>query len=113
MPFIAAPTTKQQSTARTNESIVGPTFRDIVCVSDVLHSMCDGHFAGMELGYKKPVLFERHAVGGEYSAGYKTVGNGRLVTLYLPEDGSTPEIVDGRMLKNSVVIALPIWVARD
>eukprot|EP00670_Eutreptiella_braarudii_P007241 CAMPEP_0174291030 /NCGR_PEP_ID=MMETSP0809-20121228/30848_1 /TAXON_ID=73025 ORGANISM="Eutreptiella gymnastica-like, Strain CCMP1594" /NCGR_SAMPLE_ID=MMETSP0809 /ASSEMBLY_ACC=CAM_ASM_000658 /LENGTH=454 /DNA_ID=CAMNT_0015390133 /DNA_START=188 /DNA_END=1552 /DNA_ORIENTATION=+ len=59
------------------------------------------HIEGMELGYKKPVLFERHAVGGEYSAGYKTVGNGRLVTLYLPEDGSTPEIVDGRMLKNS------------
>ena len=36
------------------------------------------HIAGMELGYKRPVLFERHAVGGEYGAGYKEVGSGRL-----------------------------------
>ena len=32
------------------------------------------HIDGVELGFKKPVLFERHAVGGEYGAGWKTVG---------------------------------------
>ena len=31
------------------------------------------HIEGLKLGYEKPVLFERHAVGGEYQAGYKTV----------------------------------------
>eukprot|EP00668_Euglena_longa_P046265 GGOE01061949.1.p1 GENE.GGOE01061949.1~~GGOE01061949.1.p1 ORF type:complete len:512 (-),score=116.99 GGOE01061949.1:155-1552(-) len=56
------------------------------------------HIEGMDLGYKKPVLFERHAVGGEYGAGHKTVGKGRLVTLFLPEKESSPVIVDGRML---------------
>ena len=38
------------------------------------------HIDGVELGYKKPVFFERHAVGGEYAAGYKNVGKGTLVT---------------------------------
>jgi len=59
------------------------------------------HIEGMPLGYKRPVLFERHAVGGEYSAGYKTVGKGRLVTLFLPEEGGTPTIVDGRKLNDN------------
>lgn len=44
------------------------------------------HIEGMELGYKQPVLFERHAVGGEYGAGWKSVGKGRLVTKFYPED---------------------------
>ena len=35
------------------------------------------HLEGMELGYKRPVLFERHAVGGEYGAGWKQVGKGK------------------------------------
>merc|ERR1719240_1007192 len=43
------------------------------------------HIEGMELGFTRPVLFERHAVGGEYSAGYKTVGAGRLSTTFYPD----------------------------
>ena len=31
------------------------------------------HIKNMELGQKKPVLFERHAIGGEYQAGWKEV----------------------------------------
>ena len=46
----------------------------------------------MELGYKNPVFFERHAVGGEYSAGYKLVGPGRLVTTFLPEGAADPVV---------------------
>jgi len=56
----------------------------------------------MPLGYRKPVLFDRQAVGGEYGAGYKYVGKGRLVTLFLPEKGATPTIVDGRILLDEV-----------
>merc|ERR1719218_457413 len=37
------------------------------------------HIEGVELGFKKPVLFERHAVGGEYGAGWKAVGTGKLL----------------------------------
>ncbi len=63
------------------------------------------HIKGIELGYKNQVLFERHAVGGEYSAGWDQVGEGTLLTTYLPEDGSAPFIIDKRDLtdKNNVV----------
>ena len=44
------------------------------------------HIEGVELGFKSPVLFERHAVGGEYGAGWKEVGKGRLITTFFPED---------------------------
>jgi len=60
---------------------------------------------GMKLGYEKPVLFERHAVGGEYSAGYATVGRGELRTLFFPE-GTDPsdidkaQVVDARTLED-------------
>ena len=47
------------------------------------------HIEGMELGYKNPVLFERHAIGGEYGAGYKTVGAGHVVTTFKPENGGS------------------------
>jgi len=56
------------------------------------------HIDGIELGYKKPVFFERHAVGGEYGAGWDKVGKGTLLTTYLPQDGSAPFIVDKRDL---------------
>lgn len=36
------------------------------------------HLPGMQMGYKRPVLFDRHAVGGEYGAGYKIVGPGTM-----------------------------------
>jgi isocitrate dehydrogenase len=42
---------------------------------------------GMSLGYKRPVLFDRHAVGGEYGAAYKMLGPGRVETLFYPADG--------------------------
>merc|ERR1712039_529111 len=44
------------------------------------------HIPGIELGFKEPVLFERHAVGGEYGAGWKNVGKGRVLTTFFPED---------------------------
>jgi len=66
------------------------------------------HIPGIKLGFEKPVLFERHAIGGEYGAGWKSVGKGRVVTTFLPEnlkDGV--EVIDGREVKdneNAVVI---------
>lgn len=66
------------------------------------------HIEGIELGYKKPVFFERHAVGGEYGAGYSAVGQGTLLTTYLPkEEGAPPFVVDKRDLsddQNVVVV---------
>jgi isocitrate dehydrogenase len=64
------------------------------------------HIKGIELGYKNQVLFERHAVGGEYGAGWDEVGAGTLLTTYLPKDGSAPFVVDKRDLtdENNVVV---------
>lgn len=56
------------------------------------------HIEGIELGYKSQVFFERHAVGGEYGAGWAQVGKGTLLTTYLPQDGSPPFVVDKRDL---------------
>ena len=63
------------------------------------------HIDGIELGYKNPVFFERHAVGGEYGAGWESVGQGTLLTTYLPADGAAPFVVDKRDLtdKNNAV----------
>lgn len=64
------------------------------------------HIEGVKLGFDNPVLFERHAVGGEYGAGWKSVGAGRLVTQFFPSDGSPPELCDDRLLgdQNNVVV---------
>lgn len=59
------------------------------------------HIDGMELGYKRPVLFERHAVGGEYGAGFKVVGKGKVVTTFLPEGEGDAQIVDQRTLPDT------------
>ena len=59
------------------------------------------HIKGIELGYKNPVFFERHAVGGEYGAGWNKVGKGTLLTSCIPEDGSDPFIVDKRCWMNA------------
>jgi len=56
------------------------------------------HIPGMELGYKKPVLFDRHAVGGEYGASFKIVGPGQVKTIFTPSNGGEPIIVDDRKL---------------
>jgi isocitrate dehydrogenase len=64
------------------------------------------HIDGMELGYKNPVLFERHAIGGEYGAGFKVVGAGTVKTTFIPADGSAEVAVDERKLdttNNAVV----------
>lgn len=65
------------------------------------------HIDGMELGFKRPVLFERHAVGGEYAAGWKTVGKGKVITIFAPDDPEGKmEVVDERHVDNehSVVV---------
>jgi isocitrate dehydrogenase len=65
------------------------------------------HIEGIQLGYKNPVFFERHAVGGEYGAGWNSVGKGTLLTTYLPGDGTAPFVVDKRDLtddSNVVVV---------
>eukprot|EP01126_Amoeba_proteus_P017157 TRINITY_DN1813_c0_g2_i5.p1 TRINITY_DN1813_c0_g2~~TRINITY_DN1813_c0_g2_i5.p1 ORF type:complete len:462 (+),score=87.80 TRINITY_DN1813_c0_g2_i5:236-1621(+) len=65
------------------------------------------HVPGMELGYKNPVLFDRHAVGGEYAAGYKIVGAGTASSIFTPANGNPPVIVDHRVLKdtcNAIVV---------
>ena len=59
------------------------------------------HIEGIELGYKNQVLFERHAVGGEYGAGWNEVGAGTLLTTYIPKDGDAPFVVDKRDLTDN------------
>jgi len=54
------------------------------------------HIEGVELGFKKPVLFERHAVGGEYSAGWKTVGQGKVRGVEERSDGWRVERSDSK-----------------
>eukprot|EP00294_Goniomonas_avonlea_P005877 CAMPEP_0114561538 /NCGR_PEP_ID=MMETSP0114-20121206/12058_1 /TAXON_ID=31324 /ORGANISM="Goniomonas sp, Strain m" /LENGTH=453 /DNA_ID=CAMNT_0001747181 /DNA_START=162 /DNA_END=1523 /DNA_ORIENTATION=+ len=56
------------------------------------------HIEGMTLGFQKPVLFERHAIGGEYGAGWKVVGRGEVTTTFKPRDGGPDVIVDERVL---------------
>jgi len=65
------------------------------------------HIEGMELGYSQPVFFERHAVGGEYSAGWANVGSGTLKTTFIPSDGGATIEVDERKLTdgNNAVVA--------
>ena len=43
---------------------------------------------------------------GEYGAGWRSVGAGRLVTTFFPDDGSSPVLCDDRVLKdtNNVVV---------
>ena len=65
------------------------------------------HIEGVELGFKRPVLFERHAVGGEYGAGWKQVGRGKLVTTFFPDDDEGEAIiVDARSLDNDLNVAV-------
>jgi isocitrate dehydrogenase len=65
------------------------------------------HIDGIELGFKKPVFFERHAVGGEYGAGWKTCGKGKLVTTFLPDcDKTAAYVVDSRTLSNDENVAV-------
>eukprot|EP00756_Hemistasia_phaeocysticola_P046963 Hpha_TRINITY_DN2082_c0_g1::TRINITY_DN2082_c0_g1_i1::g.82987::m.82987 len=54
------------------------------------------HLPGVELGYKRPVFFERHAVGGEYGAGWQSVGAGKLVTQFFPSSGGSDALLTRR-----------------
>lgn len=54
----------------------------------------------LKLGYKKPVFFDRHAVGGEYGGGFATVGAGKTVTTFYPEGSGDPVVIDERTLKD-------------
>ena len=56
------------------------------------------HIHGIELGYKNRVLFEHHAVGGEYGVGWNEV--------YVPDDGSDPFIIDKRVLTDDKNVAV-------
>jgi len=60
------------------------------------------HIKGLEslLGFKKPVLFERHAVGGEYQAGWRNVGSGTVETIFTGKDGQKT-VIDTRTLKDA------------
>jgi len=61
------------------------------------------HIKGMELGYKTPVLFDRHAVGGEYGAGYSVVHAGTLTTTFHPKNNKEkPILVDQRVLEDDI-----------
>lgn len=46
------------------------------------------HIKGIELGFKRPVLFERHAVGGEYSAHWDTCADGRMECNFYPNEAT-------------------------
>ncbi len=62
------------------------------------------------MGFKNKCLFDRHAVGGEYGAAYKTVGKGTLVTTFIPEgtesDPTKAILVDKRKLADKVSAAV-------
>ena len=63
------------------------------------------HIDGIDLGYKNKVLFERHAIGGEYSAGWKNVGPGTLKTTFVPSSGvdkGKEIIIDQRECKDEI-----------
>jgi isocitrate dehydrogenase len=50
-----------------------------------------------QMGYKKPVLFCRHAVGGQYGASYALVGPGALKMVHIAPDGKET-VIDTRKL---------------
>jgi isocitrate dehydrogenase len=52
-----------------------------------------------QMGYKKPVLFCRHAVGGQYGASSAIVGPGEIKMVHTDASG-TETIIDTRKLKD-------------
>jgi isocitrate dehydrogenase len=54
-----------------------------------------------QMGYKNPVLFCRHAVGGEYGAGYKMLGAGNVKTVHTDASGKET-IVDERKITDKL-----------
>jgi len=62
------------------------------------------HIEGMTLGFKHPVLFDRHAVGGEYSAGWKAVGRGMVETVFTGKDGKQVTVDARELINDSSVV---------
>lgn len=65
------------------------------------------HIKDMELGYKNQVIFDRHAVGGEYEADYEIVGEGKLILLFFPKDDKSKIIQIRKNIKdkkNAIVL---------
>jgi isocitrate dehydrogenase len=64
------------------------------------------HIVGVELGFKRPVVFDRHATGGEYGAAFKHVGPGRVVSTFTPAEGGPQVVIDDRRVtdKSSSVV---------
>lgn len=53
------------------------------------------------------MLFERHAVGGEYGAGWKPTGAGRLATIFTPIDPKGEiVVVDDRYMQDQNNVAV-------
>ncbi len=63
------------------------------------------HIDGLSLGYQRPVLFDRHAQGGEYHAGHMLVGPGMLETTFTDASGRSV-VVDRRQLTDSLNAAV-------
>ena len=63
------------------------------------------HIPGMDMGYKRQVLFDRHAVGGEYGAGYAMVGPGTVTTTWKGADGKSV-VVDERKVTDNLNAAV-------
>jgi len=67
------------------------------------------HIDGMRLGFDRPILFDRHAVGGEYHASWSTCGPGRLECNFYPMDWQEhgqAVAVDSRVLKDDESVAV-------
>jgi len=63
------------------------------------------HIKGLELGYKNRVLFDRHAVGGEYTASWRHLGEGKLITTFTNIKNEV-KVVDQRELKDKLNAAV-------
>lgn len=100
------PTAEQKAAMNLSQSLGSPNGAMRKGWNGITISRDTIHIEGIELGYKNPVFFERHAVGGEYGAGWNQAGQGTLLTTYLPKDGSPPFVVDSRDLTddNNVVV---------
>ena len=60
------------------------------------------HIKDISLGYENPIFFERHAIGGEYNAGWRIVGPGRIKTLFWKENQHIPTVIDERNITNNI-----------
>ena len=64
------------------------------------------HIPGIKMGFEKPVLFERHAVGGEYGAGWQPTSRGRLDCHFYPDGNGAATLVDSRRMDDAENVAV-------